>query len=60
MKKVCPQKDDILDDSIYIAFLRRQREMENRLVVIEMEVRLGMGTGREAGVVIKGQHEGPL
>lgn len=50
MKKASPPKDDILDDSIYIAFLRGPREMENRL---------GMGTGREVGMVIKAQHKGP-
>lgn len=59
VRKASLQKDDILDDSIYIAFLRRPREMENRLVVMEMENRLRMGTGREVGMVIKGQREGP-
>lgn len=61
MKKASPHKDDILGDSSYIAFLRRPRETENRLVVVEMENSLGMGTGREVGMVIKGQHgRGPL
>lgn len=57
VKKASPEKDGMLYDSIYIAFLKRQREMEKRFVVREMENRYGTREGRRCG--LKGQRPEP-